>query len=169
MSPLTARLRGGDLRSIGRSNEVAARVLKSPELLDELFEGLFHKEAVVRARAADALEKISRKQPDWLRPYRARLVGRVALTDQQEVRWHVAQMLGRIVLTPSQRVNAVKVLHDYLENSDSQIVKVCALQGLADLAGRDPSLRPEVSRLVERALEHGSPSLRARAKKLRFP
>jgi predicted YcjX-like family ATPase len=136
-------------------------------LLEELVEALFHEEAVVRARAADALEKVSRKQPAWLRPYRGQLLGRIAAIDQKEVRWHVAQMLARLALTPKQRDKAVKLLREYLANSDSQIVKVSALQALADLAAADPSLRTQVSRLIEAALRHGSPALKARAKRLR--
>lgn len=167
MSSLTSKLQGGDLRSIGRANEVAAQVLKLPTLIDELFAGLFHNEAVVRARAADALEKVSLKRPECLRPYQSRLLREVAPIDQKEVRWHVAQMLGRAHLTPGQRKKAFKILRDYLKRSDSQIVKVSALQALADLAERDCSLWPQVSRLVHEALENGSPSLRARARKLK--
>lgn len=41
-SDLLDILRGGDLRSIGRCNEVVARVLDEPELFDELVEGMVH-------------------------------------------------------------------------------------------------------------------------------
>jgi len=131
MTDLLKKLAGGDLRSIGRSNEVVAQVIESPALISELFEGLFHEDARVRARASDALEKVSTRYPDWIKKYRTRL------------------------------------LRDYLTGSDSQIVKVSALQALADLAECDQTLRPSVSRLVLEALRVGSPSLKARARKLR--
>jgi hypothetical protein len=57
MTDLLKKLAGGGLRSIGRSNEVVAQVIESPALISELFEGLFHEDARVRARASDALEK----------------------------------------------------------------------------------------------------------------
>jgi len=166
VTSLLNKLKGGDLRTIGRANEVAAQVLKSPHLLPELFEGLFHQDACVRSRSADALEKVSARHPDWLQPYRNRLLRDVAPIDQKEVRWHVAQILGRLRLTPTQSRKAVRLLRHYLKRSNSQIVKVSALQALADLAEHDHQLRPGVARLVRDALKTGSPSLKARARKL---
>lgn len=167
MSSVVSKLKGGDLRSIGRANEVVAQILKSPALLSELFEGLYDGDPIVRARTADALEKISVKRPEWLGPYRSRLLSDVARIDQKEVRWHVAQMLGRVRLTSAQSKKAVEILRNYLNESDSQIVKVSALQALCQLAEHDRALRRQVSRLVNEALEHGSPSLKTRARKLK--
>jgi len=166
MNAIVRKLQGGDLRSIGRANEVVAQVLKSPELMGDLFEGLFHKEPVVRARTADSLEKICVKQPNLLRPFRARILSEVSPIDQKEVRWHVAQILGRVALTTKQRDKAVKVLRDYMHMNDSQIVRVCALQALTDLARKDTTLQSEVNRLVEDSLHDQSPSIRARARKI---
>lgn len=166
MTDLLKKLEGGDLRSIGRSNEVVAQVLKSAVLLNELFDGLFHDDKCVRARASDALEKISVRHPEWLEKYRVRLLRDVVPTDQKEVQWHVAQMLGRVKLTSKQRTEAVRILRNYLKGSASQIVKVSALQALTDISEYDRNLQPMVSKLVGEALRTGSPSLKARARKL---
>jgi hypothetical protein len=40
MPPSLEMLKGGDRRSIGRSNEVVTRVLNEPELFDTLFSGM---------------------------------------------------------------------------------------------------------------------------------
>ena len=64
---------GGDRRSIGRSKAVVAEVLPDGTLFSGLFAGLFVDDSVVRARAADAVEKISVVHPEYLRPYRAKL------------------------------------------------------------------------------------------------
>lgn len=61
-------LEGGDRRSIGRSSKVVALVLAKPGLFGPLFEGLSSDDPVVRARAADAVEKITLIRPDWLIP-----------------------------------------------------------------------------------------------------
>ena len=66
MTALLDQLRGKYQRSIGRSNQVVQQVLRDPHLLAELFEGLKHTDAIIRMRAADALEKISAQHPDWL-------------------------------------------------------------------------------------------------------
>jgi len=71
----------------GRSNEVVAEVLARPELFGALFAGLSANDPVVRARAADAVEKISVIRPEYLRPYKAILAGTLARCEQKEVRW----------------------------------------------------------------------------------
>jgi hypothetical protein len=58
LHPIQERLRGGERRSIGKSNEVAAMVLKEPVLFDVLFYGLLVDDPVVRMRSADAAEKV---------------------------------------------------------------------------------------------------------------
>ena len=70
MPSILEKLQGSDRRSIGRSNEVVAEVLAQPSLFDELFGGLLDADPIVRMRAADAVEKITAKHPDWLKPYK---------------------------------------------------------------------------------------------------
>ena len=72
---LLAQLTGGDRRSIGRANQVAAAVLQSPETFPELIKGLWSEDSLVRMRAADAVEKISRQKPELLHPYKKELLG----------------------------------------------------------------------------------------------
>src|SRR5271166_6204805 len=94
-------LQGGDRRSIGKSNEVAARVLKRPDEFPELIELLWSDDPVVRMRAADAAEKASLQRHDLLAPFKAELLGLAEETEQAEVRWHLALMLPRLPLTSS--------------------------------------------------------------------
>ena len=47
-------------------------------------------------RAADAIEKITMRHPEYLQPYKTQLIEQLALIDQKEVRWHVAQMVSRV-------------------------------------------------------------------------
>jgi hypothetical protein len=72
---LLALFTGGDRRSIGRADEVAAAVLQSPGLFPQLIKGLWSTDSLVRMRAADAVEKISREKPELLRPYKKELLG----------------------------------------------------------------------------------------------
>jgi hypothetical protein len=116
-------------------------------------------------RTADAVEKITAKHADWLKPYKRRLLGPVAAIEQQEVRWHVAQLLPRLALTTKERSKAVAILLGYLDDK-SAIVRTFSLQALADIAERDEALRPTVVDLLQVALSSGSPAMRARARKL---
>lgn len=162
---LLGMLRGGDLRSIGRADEVVERVLERPDLFDRLIEGLAHGDPVVRARAADAAEKASARRPELLEPYAPRLLGDLAQIPQQEVRWHVAPMLTRLPLSDRDVTRATEILGGYLDD-DSRIVRVMTMQALADLAVAHPELRARVRATLEQLTQDGSAAMRARGRKL---
>lgn len=158
-------LRGGDRRTIGRADKVAAIVSKDPRLSPELMAGLWSEDPVVRMRAADAAEKVTRENPKLLRPYKRELLGLMAEAEQQELRWHLAAMVPRLPLNPTERELAVSLLSGYLEDRSS-IVKTFALQGLADLASEDPSIRASVTETLREAARNGTPAMKARSRKL---
>lgn len=159
------KLAGGDRRSLGRSGEVVRDVLIDPSLFETVFEGLFSPDSVVRMRAADAVEKITRERPDLLAPFKRQFIEQVAGIDQQEVRWHVAQMFSRLRLNKPERDAAADILLHYLTGR-SRIVKTFALQALTELARKDPSLRECARRALDEAVHTGSPAMRSRARKL---
>jgi hypothetical protein len=153
------KLAGGDRRSLGRSAEVVQDVLRDPTLFESLFDAMENTDPAVRIRAADAVEKISRRQPQLLAPFKSQLIDRTAFSDHAEVRWHVAQMLPRLRLSSSEHSAIVAILSDYLMDRSS-IVRTSALQSLADL------LQDDARSILEEALASGTPAMRARARKL---
>lgn len=162
---LLEELAGGDRRSIGRSDWVVQEVLDNAALFGALFAGLSHEDPLIRMRAADAMEKITVRRPEWLKPYKKRLLVLAALTDQQELRWHIAQMLPRLALTRREEYQAVEVLRRYLDDPSS-IVRTFSLQALADLSTHDQDLRAEVISLLRSVLRTGTPAMKSRARKL---
>ena len=150
---------------IGRSDQVAAMVAEAPELFSEQIAGLWSEDPLVRMRAADAAEKVTRKKGELLQPYKGELLGLMAETEQQELRWHLAAMVPRMALNPKQRDLATALLVGYLEDRSS-IVKTFALQGLADLAQDDPSIRPGVIEILRQATRTGTAAMKARGRKL---
>lgn len=158
-------LEGGDRRTIGRSDQVVAMVYKDPKLFPELIAGLWSEDPLVRMRTADATEKLTRRNPEFLRPYKQQLLGLMIEAQQQELRWHLAVMVPRLLLSAKERHLAAARLSHYLEDSSS-IVKTCALQGLADLAQNNPSFRPRVVETLREASRNGTPAMKARSRKL---
>jgi len=158
-------LQGGNRRAIGRSDQVAAIVFKDPRLFTALIAGLWSDEPLVRMRAADATEKVTRRKHELLRPYKKELLGLMGEAKQQELRWHLAVIVPRLPLNPKERQLALSLLNNYLEDRSS-IVKTCALQGLADLAQDDPSTRPKVLEILREAARSGTPAMKARSRKL---
>jgi len=163
-----ALLEGGDRRTIGHADQVAAMVSKDSALFPELIAGLWSGDPLVRMRAADATEKVTRGNHELLQAYKKELLGLMAETREQELRWHLAAMVPRLPLSDRERQLAVSLLGGYLEDRSS-IVKTTALQGLADLANltdADPSLRPKVIEVLREASRNGTPAMKARSRKL---
>ncbi len=164
-SNILSLLQGGDRRSIGRSNEVAARVLENPRLFPALISGLWHDDPLVRMRVADAAEKITRQLPELLATHKKELLGLMAEADQPELRWHLAVLVPRLPLTDKERQLVISLLKSYLQDRHS-IVKTLALQGLANLARSDPSIRMEVKEILQQAARTGTAAMKARSRKL---
>lgn len=165
MHALLQSLSGGDRRSIGESNRAVASVLAQPELISVLFEGIESADPVLRMRCADAVEKVTRQQPEWLAPYKKTLVQTLAKIEQREMRWHVAPMLARLPLSEAEVPLVIDILLGYT-NEPSRIVKTMAMQALADIALRHPRYRPEVEQHIEELVVIGTPAMKARGRKL---
>jgi hypothetical protein len=158
-------LEGGDRRTIGRADEVAAIVSDNPKFFSTLIAGLWSADPLVRMRAADAAEKVTRTHREFLRPYKKKLLGLMSEATEQELRWHLAVMIPRLLLNAEERQVAISSLNRYLEDRSS-IVKAFALQGLADLAQCEPSILPRVVKLLLEATRSGTPAMKARSRKL---
>jgi hypothetical protein len=149
-------LSGGDRRSNRPANVVVEFVLSDTKRLPGLMECLWDPDALIRMRAADALEKISVKIPAQLQRFKTLLLGFSREATQQEVRWHLAQIIPRLRLTDSEITQAAEIFASYLSDRSS-IVKTFAMQSLADLAAKQPALQPFVREHMERLAKTGRP------------
>lgn len=159
------KLTGTDRRSIGRADQVAEEIAGNQALFDEVFNAMFFDDPVIRMRASDAVEKASRRQPERLYPHKHALLYELPKVQQKEVRWHLVQMLPRLPLEEKERRQAAAIAEGFLSDK-STIVRVNALQALADLAQGDPELEGKVQRRLAEVLESGAPAEKARARKL---
>lgn len=164
-SRLRQVLSGGDRRSIGRADEVAAQAPGDPALFDELIRCMADDDPVIAMRAADAAQKAAVHTPALLATHSRVILGALSRSPHQEVRWHVAQMIPCLSLSKAQRSQARKLLMRYLDDA-SRIVRVCAMQALADLTRQEPGWREEILTLLRDLAHTGSPAVRARARKL---
>ncbi len=142
------------------------RILRrNPKLTTQLVRALHDGDAIVRMRAADALEKATVAHPELLRPHQRVLVSLARRATQQELRWHLAQIIPRLPLTARQRRRAAAAFQTYLEDR-SAIVRTFAMQALADLASVDTALRPRIAAQLRRLSSTGTPAMRARGRRL---
>ncbi len=165
MNSIIRKLKEGDLRQKGKSEEVVSDVLKKPQLFRHVVAGILDAEPGIRMRASDAVEKITRLCPELLRPYKNDFLNVFARIDQKDVRWHLAQILPRLELTKEERQQVFEILVSFLDD-DSRIVKTFAMQGLADIAELDRSYLPRVVKIVQDLMASGIPAIQSRGKKL---
>lgn len=158
------RLKGGGRNSLGGSDALAASITTARDFR-RLIRGVWHEDPVVRMRAADVAEKISRSKPALLLPFKAELLGLLGEERQQEVRWHLAAIVPRLPLTGIERRNSAAAFREYL-NDRSSIVRTFALQALFELSQQEPSLRDSTIEFLHAALQSGTPAMKARARKL---
>jgi len=165
MKRIIENLKGGDLRSIGKSGDAVTAVLRNPALFSYLIAGMLDGDRLVRMRAADAVEKATRMHPEWLQPWKGALLGDISTQEDKELRWHVAQLLPRLRLTSADKAKALSILLGYLKDQSS-IVKTFSMQALADLAKQDEQLLDQVLPLIERFTRTGTPAMKSRGRKL---
>jgi hypothetical protein len=143
--------------------QVVALVNGKPSKLPQLVECLWDPEPIVAAGAADALERLTRHQPELLKRWKEPLLGLLIEASEKRLRWNLALTIPRMRLPVSDCRRAASALQSYLEDRSS-IVKTAALHGLADLARWDSSLLPEVIDLLRIAGRSGTPAMRARSR-----
>ena len=159
-------LTGNDLRSIGKSNEVVQLVTSDPVLFDEVFDGIFHNDKVVRARCADAVEKVAVRFPEMIQKKKSVILKNLNKFEQKEVIWHIALIIGYLKLSPKELVKAFDILHKWLNTSNSIIVKVACMQSLATHAMKNKKLIKSVRDEIEKQMLTGAPAIKARGRHL---
>jgi len=158
-------LSGGNPKSLGKSAEVVEIIIHDADAFGEVFNEMLKSEkAYVRLRAADALEKACRFNPQFLQSYKAALLSVLPNLKEPTIIWHMALLLGYLELEEDEQALAVNMLYNWLDNISHRFVKVNCLQTLAVLALKHDWLRSEVMETLQAALEHDSPSIRARAR-----
>ncbi len=158
---------GGHANSLGRVNETIEIVLHDKSRLDELYACMFAEDAWVRMRAADAIEKICRKQPDWLLPYVDRFQKELSASTQPSIRWHLAQIYGQLPLTNAQQQLAQDWLKALLSTKEADwIVAANAMDTLVKFTKSGSFATDEMIKLLKIQQGHKSNAVIRRATKL---
>jgi hypothetical protein len=153
--------------SLGRVPEVVALIEAQPRLATRLIQLLWDNDSGIAQRAADVLERVSRKPSPSLSRILAdskdALLGLLTEAQLKKLRWNLALTLGRLPLTLPDCRRAAAAFQTYLDDPSS-IVKTAALQGLADLTRHDPSQLPAILDLLRIHGRSGTPAMRARSR-----
>lgn len=171
MSQLSNKLKGGDLRSLGKNNAVVAEITNQKEF-DELFEGLFDADRLVVIRAVDAVEKHTQTHPEYLEPHKKELLELFQTAKHIELKWHLAQLIPRLIIRLKLSEDEIGIVWDKLtqwalDKTGSRIVRVNSIQGLFDIQTKFPELKKDFTDTLSKLDRENIPSIVARIKKLR--
>lgn len=162
-------LAGGDLRSLRNSKRVINSVQNKTDF-ERLFKLIYSSSRPVAMRASDAIEKITKTHPEYLRGHHNDLLELARHATSKELKWHLAQLVPRLDLPQSEVERAWHYLNYWACNpNESKIVRVNALQGLYELSSRSKNseMRGRFNRTLSALETQHVPSLSSRARVLR--
>lgn len=158
-------LKGGDLRSIGRANQLIV-IVKNQQDFDQLFQFLLNGERVQAMRAADAIEKITHNHPEYIKTHKKELLALLPTAMNKEMKWHLCQLIPRLSLSTKELGNCLQIFTKWVsEKKESKIVRANALQALFDLRQKYPEGKISLQPIIARLEKENIPSLKARLRK----
>ena len=126
---------GGKSNSLGRTNEVIDTVLSDKGRLEELYDCVSSDDAWIRMRAIDAIEKVCRHHPEWIKPYIDKFQNTLAKNNQPSVQWHLAQMYAQLDMNDNQKKIAIDWLKSMLSDTEVDwIVSVNVMKTLVQFS-----------------------------------
>jgi hypothetical protein len=159
-------LKEGDRRSLGKSQQLVLMIDQQKDF-DLLFSYLFDQDRKVVMRAADAIEKITRQHPDYLKTHQKEILSLCKTASHIELKWHLALLVARLSLSTKELGLVWQLLTQWLLNrKESRIVRVNALQSLFDLVKYKPELRQDLNHSLVDLAQENIPSINARLRKL---
>jgi HEAT repeat protein len=163
---IRALLSGGDRRSIAKSNRARAEIERNPALVTELAALTDDPDWLVTQRALDLMEKLGRDNPGRIQPHKNIFIGPLAESDKWEIRLQIVRALPLFRWTPAQTRRVEEILIANVSYPQT-FVRAWALDALATLAERRPTLRPVVRRHLREFEASSSKALQARARHIR--
>jgi hypothetical protein len=146
---------------------IAEWIADRPRTISKLLALLWDEDAGVASRAADVLERITRRPMPALKAAVARhkneLIGLLSEAAYPKLRWNLALTLPRLPLTVPECRRIAAVLETWLDDPSS-IIKTTALHAMAELTTQDSDSLPEVVDLLRVKGRSGTPAMRARSR-----
>lgn len=157
-------LSDGDLRSDGMANEAARVVLDNPAIIDDLVAGLSESDDVIRARTADALEKVAREMPDLLKDHLQQLIDLAETEQVPAVKMHLAMIFGHLAVYEEMLEQLILVLY-YLLEDESVFTRSWAIASLCIIGRKYPIENQRILNKLSQLQSDPSVAIRSRIAK----
>ncbi len=137
------------------------------QAFDTVFQAMFEADPVLRARAANAVEKVARDHPVWLRSHQEQIFRHLdKLSTPFSVKMATAMLISYLPLKGDTLSQGITILQHWLHTDANKFVKVNCLQALTNLALQHTWFKAEVIAMVEEEMVKGSAAIQARGRKL---
>lgn len=138
------------------------------ETFDELFILLFHHEKSLILRAVEAVEKITVKNPEYLKPHKAQVLALLTSGDHKELKSHMVKLLPRLEFSSDELPAVWNTISYWAKNpNENKTIRAGALQVLYELSKNDPLHFKELQNTLHDVSREPIPSIQAKIKKLR--
>ena len=126
---------------------------------------IFSSDEELRRRASDTARRVTESNRELLTPYADEIIGFLGASgaDNWRTRAHLGLVAARVAHTHAQRLRAAPILRA-LVSDPSNVVRCSGVEGVAELAIAEPSLRGEAEEIMHRAAISGTQAMRCRAK-----
>lgn len=151
------------------NKRAAVRVLKQPELLDEIAEGLASPDPKLAGDCAEVMTMVAAEKPEQVAMFADALVAQMGHRDTR-VRWEVMHSLAAIASHHPSKVRSIlPALSATIKRDKSVIVRDYAIQALGEYGQTSPAAAREVWPSLRQALtlwegRHAGKALEAIAK-----
>lgn len=161
-------LEGGDLRTIG-GVKFLLPLIRDQKDFDILFRYMYSKDRPIVMRAADAVEKITIGQPEYLAGHKRDLLALLQSAEDKELKWHLSLLVSRLPLNDHELKLVLAKLKEWASDpAESRIVRVNALQALCEIKDQDPGLEKDFRILIGKLQKEEIASINARIRNLKI-
>jgi hypothetical protein len=135
---------------------------------DDLFRLLFHHEKSLILRAVEAVEKITAKNPEYLRPHKAQVIALLTSGDHKELKSHMVKLLPRLDFTAAELPSVWNTISYWAKNpNENKTIRAGALQVLYELSKNDPVQIKDLHNTLHDVGREPIPSIQAKIRKLK--
>ena len=166
MAGVRDTLSGGTRTSIGDSDRVIQKLLRTPSGLADVYKLFLDEDPIVAMRSSYVAMRVAEQKPESVKPFTKDLLKNLELHTQQEVRWHIPQLLVHLDLTKAQKKRAYDVIMNWAVTDKSKIVGYYGFQAAADFAETDQALLEDFIPRIRKANKTGAKSIQNRCKKI---
>jgi len=147
------------------TNRIAKAIGNDPEEFKKIIDIIYHAEPPLPQRAAWLLAAVNDKHPELLEPYLSKFINDIQKFEVDAVRRNMSVVLASHKIPKKMQGKLINVCFDLmLSPSEKVVMKVHAMQCIANLAKEHPELIPELKSAIEDQLPKTTAAFSARAR-----